>query len=324
VTNERDAEGLPGLEAAADADAERVQLVDTRVARALLARLAKPNAQPGATVFRRHVRVTNCLRGGKVSSCCSCHHCALYVCGVCGAYEGGLTTHCPGERVDFDTTEAVYRTDLDFTTPRGWHRAGTPGPPRHAIFEKPEEREPARVPTRDPGPRTFVTEQWFMDDRDFGAVIYAGSDPGYAVSGAVLSDSPGVVVRISIWRDGTCAERWERRVEPPRFMFRRFTRELDAESPMLQALAGPWEGPNYNLSAAELKVELARQLDVTAHRLVVRPLHPNDLENARDPGMHRGPCEDLDGSGACKGCGRWLGDDDADNAEPTTSFEKPQ
>jgi hypothetical protein len=31
---------------------------------------------------------------------------------------------------------------------------------------------------------------------------------------------------------------------------------------------------------------------------------------ADDPGMHRGPCEDLDGSGACKGCGRWLGDED--------------
>lgn len=91
------------------------------IKRAIEARLATPNATPGAEQFRRHVHVTECLRGGKVNDHCSCHHCTLSVCAVCGAYEGGLTTHCPGERVDYNTTQAVYTTNLDFTTPLGWH-----------------------------------------------------------------------------------------------------------------------------------------------------------------------------------------------------------
>jgi hypothetical protein len=109
-------------------DVENIRLATER-------RIAHPNATPGAEVFSRHVHVTDCLRGGKVSSCCSCHHCTLAVCSVCGAYEGGLTTHCPGGPVDYDTTLAVYRTDLDFTTPLGWHLSGVNMGLRSPVFD---------------------------------------------------------------------------------------------------------------------------------------------------------------------------------------------
>lgn len=51
----------------------------------------------------------------------TCHACCLAVCDVCGAYEGSLTTDCPGVRVDFDKQEEVYTTDLDYTDALGWH-----------------------------------------------------------------------------------------------------------------------------------------------------------------------------------------------------------
>ena len=91
------------------------------VERATARRLAEPNAHPDAEHHSRHVQVTNCLRGGEVSKFCSCNHCCLAVCSRCGAYEGGLTSHCPGERVDYDTTQAVFTTKLDYTTQQGWH-----------------------------------------------------------------------------------------------------------------------------------------------------------------------------------------------------------
>ena len=101
-------------------------------------RLANPNAQPDAEHRRRHVQVTDCLRGGQVSNFCSCAHCCLAVCSVCGAYEDALTTHCPGERVDFDTTQAVYRTGLDFTTYRGWHVSDQGMRERGPLFQRTE------------------------------------------------------------------------------------------------------------------------------------------------------------------------------------------
>lgn len=54
----------------------------------------------------------------------TCYPCTLAVCDVCGAYEGGLTTDCPGVRVDFDKQEEVYTTDLDYTDDKGWHNTG--------------------------------------------------------------------------------------------------------------------------------------------------------------------------------------------------------
>ncbi len=69
-----------------------------------------------------HQQVTKCLRGGgKVSRYCGCQHCCLAVCSVCGAYEGSLTTDCPGERVDYDKQQEVYTTMLDYVDGRGWH-----------------------------------------------------------------------------------------------------------------------------------------------------------------------------------------------------------
>jgi len=74
----------------------------------------------------RHKQVTTCRKtGGPVSDRCSCEHCMLAVCSVCGAYEGGLTTDCPGAKVSFDRQQEVYETNLDYTDDRGWHQGAS-------------------------------------------------------------------------------------------------------------------------------------------------------------------------------------------------------
>lgn len=74
----------------------------------------------------RHKQVTTCRKsGGPVSNRCSCEHCTLAVCSVCCAYEGGLTTDCPGTKVSFDRRQEVYETNLDYTDDRGWHQGAS-------------------------------------------------------------------------------------------------------------------------------------------------------------------------------------------------------
>lgn len=72
----------------------------------------------------RHKQVTTCRKsGGPVSKHCSCEHCCLAVCEVCGGAEGSLTTDCPGEKVAYDRHQEVFETNLDYTDDRGWHLA---------------------------------------------------------------------------------------------------------------------------------------------------------------------------------------------------------
>lgn len=95
----------------------------------------------------RHQQVTTCLRsGGPISKFCACEHCTLGVCSVCGAYEGSLTTDCPGAKVDFDKQQEVYQTSLDFTDDRGWHQ-GDPAERRSPRFEKRPADASAPTPT---------------------------------------------------------------------------------------------------------------------------------------------------------------------------------
>lgn len=68
----------------------------------------------------RHVRA-RCKSDG---ACGRCNFCNLAVCAVCGAYEGSLTSDCPGAMVDFDKQQEVYTTDLDYTDEKGWHNTG--------------------------------------------------------------------------------------------------------------------------------------------------------------------------------------------------------
>lgn len=83
----------------------------------------------------KHRPVTKCLReDAPISRYCSCSHCTLLVCEVCGAWEGSLTTHCPGEKVGVDKQDEVYTTPLDFTVERGWHQ-GNPMGRRNPEFE---------------------------------------------------------------------------------------------------------------------------------------------------------------------------------------------
>lgn len=96
----------------------------------------------------RHKQVTTCLRGdGPISKCCTCSHCTLSVCSVCGAYEGGLTTDCPGEKVEYDRQQEVYETPLDYTDARGWHQ-GEPMKRRTPRFEQMLPPEPPRIDQR--------------------------------------------------------------------------------------------------------------------------------------------------------------------------------
>lgn len=44
----------------------------------------------------------------------SCPVCCLFVCAVCGCYEGSLATECPGERVSFERQEEIYARQIDF------------------------------------------------------------------------------------------------------------------------------------------------------------------------------------------------------------------
>lgn len=69
-----------------------------------------------------HVHVTTCRRdGGPTNDFCSCEHCCLAVCSVCGCYEGSLTTDCPGHPVPMDIQDAVYTLGVDYTDELKWH-----------------------------------------------------------------------------------------------------------------------------------------------------------------------------------------------------------
>jgi hypothetical protein len=76
----------------------------------------------------RHKRVTSCRKsGGPISKHCSCEHCSLDVCSVCGLWEGSLTTDCPGMKVEPDRQQEICETRLDYTDARGWHLADPTG-----------------------------------------------------------------------------------------------------------------------------------------------------------------------------------------------------
>ena len=98
-----------------------------------------------------HKQVTTCRKSGDpVSAFCSCAHCALSVCSVCGTYEGSLTTDCPGEQVAFDKQQEIYETTLDYTDERGWH-LGEATARRSPRFEKPSADDGAPKPTATAG-----------------------------------------------------------------------------------------------------------------------------------------------------------------------------
>ena len=98
----------------------------------------------------RHKPVTTCLKDNvPISRFCPCIHCTLGVCASCGAYEGSLTTDCPGAQVDIDRQKEVYETSLDYTDARGWH-LGAPMERRSPRFET------TTIPVEPPDPRTVV------------------------------------------------------------------------------------------------------------------------------------------------------------------------
>ena len=72
----------------------------------------------------RHKQVSTCRKsGGPTSKSCSCEHCSLAVCEMCGGAEGTLTSDCPGTTVGAERQQEIYETPLDYTDGRGWHLA---------------------------------------------------------------------------------------------------------------------------------------------------------------------------------------------------------
>jgi hypothetical protein len=111
----------------------------------------------------RHQQVTTCrLSGGSVSKHCTCEHCTLSICSLCGAYEGGLTTDCPDTEISFDRQREVYETPLDYTDDRGWHQ-GEPMKPKSPRFTT--TRRPPEPPRVDPRTIVAPTVDWTRIDR---------------------------------------------------------------------------------------------------------------------------------------------------------------
>lgn len=44
----------------------------------------------------------------------------LFACATCGGLEGGVPTHCPGERMSVQIQDAVYAGRLNYIFPHGW------------------------------------------------------------------------------------------------------------------------------------------------------------------------------------------------------------
>lgn len=92
-----------------------------------------------------HKQVTTCLKhAGPVSKFCTCPHCTLSMCSVCGACEGSLTTDCSGERLSLDRQDEICETHLDYTDARGWHQ-GENCWPKETHFEPEPVRHEGRL-----------------------------------------------------------------------------------------------------------------------------------------------------------------------------------
>ena len=112
----------------------------------------------------RHKPVTTCLKDNvPISRFCPCIHCTLGVCASCGAYEGSLTTDCPGEAVSFDRQKEVYETPFDYTDGRGWHM-GESMKMRSPRFEK--SPMPPAEPDADPRATVAPGIDWESVDRN--------------------------------------------------------------------------------------------------------------------------------------------------------------
>lgn len=63
-----------------------------------------------------HIRATHdrCTR-------LNCWTCELFICTVCGGFEGSLTSQCPGVKVSDEHLQLVYKANLDFRRDRGWY-----------------------------------------------------------------------------------------------------------------------------------------------------------------------------------------------------------
>ncbi len=84
------------------------------------------------------------------------------VCAVCGAYEGALTTDCPGAKVELERQQEIYETNLDYTDARGWHLKESTAPRSPCFERKNTSPEPSPV---DPRALVAPSIDWATIDR---------------------------------------------------------------------------------------------------------------------------------------------------------------
>lgn len=87
---------------------------------------------------------------------------AVPMCSTCGAREGGLTTDCPGTKIDYDKQLEIYETNLDYTDDRGWH-LGESAKSRAPRFAN--TRVPPTPPSVDPREVVAPSVDWTLVDR---------------------------------------------------------------------------------------------------------------------------------------------------------------
>lgn len=104
-----------------------------------------------------HIRDMECCHGGPVRDTCSCHSCCLFICSVCGGYEGGLTTDCCSYRLLPEELDEVYRTRLDFVDEIGWHQ-GKEMKDRRPNCTEPWELE--EEPNKFPSENYLILTEW--------------------------------------------------------------------------------------------------------------------------------------------------------------------
>lgn len=141
----------------------------------------------------RHKQVTTCRKtDGPVSKHCSCEHCTLAVCSVCGGGEGSLTSDCPGVKIDADRQQEIYETQLDYTDDRGWHLSTSRRSPRfeHTVV-------PAEPPRADPRALIAPTIDWGTVDR-IAALQHELSQKAvaWAVADRIAEDSSAICTRL--------------------------------------------------------------------------------------------------------------------------------
>lgn len=63
----------------------------------------------------------------------------LWACSVCNSFEGATTSECPGERMSYEVSEAVYDGHLDFVDGEWKWQCSPHTPAFHRIYRRAQD-----------------------------------------------------------------------------------------------------------------------------------------------------------------------------------------